>query len=232
MPSRSPMRTAITWEACPRYSRIFVPGCLGGQQSGHSRLRGAPGRGSPAQHPGRIHGRRRPLRLWRSAGRSACPAAGYVPGPGASNDDSLVLHVSYGQTSVLLEGDAQAASEQHMLGEALHSDLLKVGHHGSKTSTTPRFLAAVAPSYAIVSVAHHNPYGHPKWKSSIGCRTAMSAPFAPTPWAPRLLSGWKHGDGAAPRRTVTLEDTPPCSRHLFVFPCHGFRYTIRNKASL
>ena len=90
------------------------------------------------------------------------PPAGYVPGPAASNDDSLVLHVAYGQTSVLLEGDAQAASEQHMLAEALHSDLLKVGHHGSKTSTTPRFLAAVAPRYAVVSVAHHNPYGHPK----------------------------------------------------------------------
>jgi competence protein ComEC len=90
------------------------------------------------------------------------PPADYVPGPGASNDDSLVLHVAYGQTSVLLEGDAQAASEQHMLGEALQSDLLKVGHHGSKTSTTPRFLAAVAPKYAVVSVAHHNPFGHPK----------------------------------------------------------------------
>ena len=90
------------------------------------------------------------------------PPAGYVPGLAASNDDSLVLHVAYGQTSVLLEGDAQAASEQHMLAEALHSDLLKVGHHGSKTSTTPRFLAAVAPTYAVVSVAHHNPYGHPK----------------------------------------------------------------------
>jgi competence protein ComEC len=63
---------------------------------------------------------------------------------------------------VLLEGDAQAASEQHMLAEALHSDLLKVGHHGSKTSTIPRFLAAVAPRYAVISVAHHNPYGHPK----------------------------------------------------------------------
>jgi competence protein ComEC len=90
------------------------------------------------------------------------PPAGYIPGPAASNDDSLVLHVAYGQTSVLLEGDAQAASEQHMLSAGLHSDLLKVGHHGSKTSTTPRFLAAVAPSYAIISVAHHNPYGHPK----------------------------------------------------------------------
>ena len=90
------------------------------------------------------------------------PAVGYVPGPAASNDDSLVLRVSLGRTSVLLEGDAQAASEQQMLGEELHSDLLKVGHHGSRTSTTPRFLAAVAPTYAIISVAHHNPYGHPK----------------------------------------------------------------------
>ena len=90
------------------------------------------------------------------------PPAGYVPGPAASNDDSLVLHVAVGETSVLLEGDAQAASEQQMLGEGLHSDLLKVGHHGSKTSTTPRFLAAVAPTYAVISVASRNPYGHPK----------------------------------------------------------------------
>jgi competence protein ComEC len=90
------------------------------------------------------------------------PAADYNPGPTASNDDSLVLHVAYGQTSVLLEGDAQVASERRMLGEDLHADLLKVGHHGSKTSTTPQFLAAVAPSYAVISVAHRNPFGHPK----------------------------------------------------------------------
>jgi competence protein ComEC len=90
------------------------------------------------------------------------PPAGYLPGAAASNDDSLVMHVSLGKTSVLLEGDAQAASEQRMLPEELHSDLLKVGHHGSRTSTTPRFFAAVSPRYAIISVAHHNPYGHPK----------------------------------------------------------------------
>jgi competence protein ComEC len=90
------------------------------------------------------------------------PSAEYTPGAAASNDDSLVLHVVYGKTSVLLEGDAQAATERQMLSEELRSDLLKVGHHGSKTSTTPRFLAAVAPTYAIISVAHHNPYGHPK----------------------------------------------------------------------
>ncbi|HET6220329.1 MAG TPA: ComEC/Rec2 family competence protein, partial [Acidobacteriaceae bacterium] len=90
------------------------------------------------------------------------PSTDYTPGAAASNDDSLVLHVAYGKTSVLLEGDAQAATERQMLSEELHSDLLKVGHHGSNTSTTPRFLAAVAPTYAVISVAHHNPYGHPK----------------------------------------------------------------------
>jgi len=92
------------------------------------------------------------------------PSADYTPGAGANNDDSLVLHVAYGKTSVLLEGDAQAASERQMLSEQLHSDLLKVGHHGSRTSTIPPFLAKVAPAYAVISVAHRNPYGHPKWE--------------------------------------------------------------------
>jgi competence protein ComEC len=90
------------------------------------------------------------------------PADDYNPGPAASNDDSLVLRVGYGRTSVLLEGDAQVASERRMLAQDLHADLLKVGHHGSKTSTTPQFLAAVAPSYAVISAAHRNPFGHPK----------------------------------------------------------------------
>jgi competence protein ComEC len=70
--------------------------------------------------------------------------------------------VAFGHTSVLLEGDAQAVTERQMLSEELHADLLKVGHHGSKTSTIPPFLAAVAPTFAVISVAHHNPYGHPK----------------------------------------------------------------------
>jgi competence protein ComEC len=90
------------------------------------------------------------------------PGVDYTPGAAANNDDSLVLHVAYGHTSALLEGDAQAATERQMLSEELHADLLKVGHHGSKTSTIPPFLAAVAPTYAVISVAHHNPYGHPK----------------------------------------------------------------------
>ena len=55
-----------------------------------------------------------------------------------------------------------SAQRRHMLGEDLHADLLKVGHHGSKTSTIPPFLAAVHPKYAIISVGHRNPYGHPR----------------------------------------------------------------------
>jgi competence protein ComEC len=92
------------------------------------------------------------------------PSPDYTPGTGAGNDDSLVLHVAYGKTSVLLEGDAEAPSERQMLSEALHSDLLKVGHHGSRTSTIAPFLAKVAPTFAVISVAHRNPYGHPKWE--------------------------------------------------------------------
>lgn len=90
------------------------------------------------------------------------PTGSYVPGPSPKNDDSLVIRVAYRHTSVLLEGDAEAASEAHMLIEPLSSDLLKVGHHGSKTSTTPPFLEAVHPGYAIISVGHRNPFGHPR----------------------------------------------------------------------
>ena len=90
------------------------------------------------------------------------PARDYIPGRAPSNDDSLVIRIAYGNTSALLEGDAQAKSEARMLGEDLHSGLLKIGHHGSKTSTIPPFLAAVDPNYAIISVGHRNPYGHPR----------------------------------------------------------------------
>jgi competence protein ComEC len=74
-----------------------------------------------------------------------------------------VLHVGYGQTSVLLEGDAEAPIEQAMLGElGLESTLLKVGHHGSNSSTTPNFLARVAPRWAVFSCGLRNRYGHPR----------------------------------------------------------------------
>jgi competence protein ComEC len=91
------------------------------------------------------------------------PDASYRPGPNPTNNDSLVLRIQYGQTSALLEGDAEAPSEGRMIAQGLgHSDLLKIGHHGSRSSTTPRFLAAVAPSYAVISVGSRNLYGHPR----------------------------------------------------------------------
>ena len=91
------------------------------------------------------------------------PAPGYLPGESPSNDDSLVLKISYRSTSALLEGDAEAPSEARMIAAGqLHSDLLKVGHHGSRTSTTPAFLASVAPSFAAISAGRRNLYGHPR----------------------------------------------------------------------
>jgi len=79
------------------------------------------------------------------------------------NNDSMVLHVSYGETSVLLEGDAEKAVERRIA--TLHhprADLLKVGHHGSATSTTPEILDAVKPSFAVISVGFRNSFGIPK----------------------------------------------------------------------
>jgi competence protein ComEC len=91
------------------------------------------------------------------------PFPNYQPGPEPTNNDSLVLHVTYGATSVMLEGDAEAPIEQAMLAEpGLNSTLLKVGHHGSITSTRPEFLARVAPQWAVISCGLHNRYGHPR----------------------------------------------------------------------
>ncbi len=91
------------------------------------------------------------------------PFRDYVPGAEPSNNDSLVLHMAYGETSVMLEGDAEAPIEQAMLAEqGLASTLLKVGHHGSITSTRPEFLARVAPQWAVISSGLRNRYGHPR----------------------------------------------------------------------
>ena len=91
------------------------------------------------------------------------PFSNYQPGLEASNNDSMVLRVAYGATSVMLEGDAEAPIEQAMLAEPdLRSTLLKVGHHGSVTSTTPAFLARVAPQWAVISCGLRNRYGHPR----------------------------------------------------------------------
>ena len=80
-----------------------------------------------------------------------------------SNDNSIVLKLSFGATSFLFTGDAERAEEQDLLnaGVNLQSTVLKVGHHGSDTSTSYPFLRAVAPQYAVISVGAGNSYGHP-----------------------------------------------------------------------
>ncbi|MEP7353448.1 MAG: ComEC/Rec2 family competence protein [Acidobacteriota bacterium] len=85
------------------------------------------------------------------------------PGQAANNNDSLVMRIAYGSRSFLLTGDMEGPIEYQLLalGPALHSDVLKVGHHGSKTSTSQEFLDAVAPSVAMISAGYDNSFGHP-----------------------------------------------------------------------
>jgi competence protein ComEC len=90
-----------------------------------------------------------------------CPGFSSERGP---NDNSFVLRVAFGARAFLLVGDAEREEEGMLLasaGDRLHADVLKVGHHGSRTSTTPAFVSAVSPREAIVSVGCRNRFGHP-----------------------------------------------------------------------
>ena len=92
---------------------------------------------------------------------SPCPEALPERPP---NDNSFVLRVAYGKRAFLFVGDAEREEEAELVrryGAALQADVLKVGHHGSKTSSTPAFVAAVAPKIAVVSCGIRNRYGHP-----------------------------------------------------------------------
>jgi competence protein ComEC len=82
--------------------------------------------------------------------------------PSRPNDESLVIKISYGAMSALLEGDAEKKTEQQVARESPQADLLKVAHHGSATSTIPELLAAVHPRFAVISVGVRNVYGHPR----------------------------------------------------------------------
>ncbi|MGH2348292.1 MAG: DNA internalization-related competence protein ComEC/Rec2, partial [bacterium] len=80
-----------------------------------------------------------------------------------ANLNSVVLRVTYGDVDALFLGDLEAPIEWKLLadGDDLRSAVLKVGHHGSATSTTPEFLEAVRPAVAVISVGAWNPFGHP-----------------------------------------------------------------------
>jgi len=83
---------------------------------------------------------------------------------GEANDGSIITQLIYGETEVLLTGDASKRIEEYLVvldkGE-LASEVLKAGHHGSKTSSAAAFLAAVRPQYAVISAGADNQYGHP-----------------------------------------------------------------------
>jgi competence protein ComEC len=91
------------------------------------------------------------------------PPQDWPTGLEPKNNDSMVLQVTYGGTSVLLEGDAEKAVERRIASlHHPHADLLKVGHHGSATSTTPEILQSVNPTFAVISVGFRNSFGLPK----------------------------------------------------------------------
>lgn len=82
-----------------------------------------------------------------------------------ANEMSIVIKSVYGETSVMLTGDAEHKSEEDVVDywdeDILDCDILKVGHHGSRTSSTDEFLEAVTPEIAIISCGIDNVYGHP-----------------------------------------------------------------------
>ena len=84
------------------------------------------------------------------------------------NDYSIVNRLDFGNTSFIFTGDAERASEYEILEvfpeESLRADVLKLGHHGSSSSTTDEFLAVVDPQYAVISCVLDNSYGHPHWE--------------------------------------------------------------------
>lgn len=87
-----------------------------------------------------------------------CPEAELATPP---NDASFVLRVDYGRSSVLLPGDLEAHGERSLLSRMRPVTVLKIGHHGSRTSTTTPWLDALRPSVAMVSAGHPSPFGHP-----------------------------------------------------------------------
>ena len=122
----------------------------------------------------------------------------------ATNDMSICLRIDYGETSFLFTGDAEWTSEYMMLdsGMQLGATVLKVGHHGSLTSSTLEFLEAVHPDWAIISCGEDNEYGHPAQEtldalSAVGAsvlRTDLSGTISVTSDGERLSWATFHVD--------------------------------------
>ena len=116
-----------------------------------------------------------------------------------SNTASIVVQVQYGDIEFLLTGDAPTGIEEYIAsyyGEQLESEVLKLGHHGSNTSTSKTFLAIVQPQYAIVSAGVDNRYGHPHSKvvertAQQGARLLNTAQYGTITFATDGQSVWQ-----------------------------------------
>jgi competence protein ComEC len=91
------------------------------------------------------------------------PSLPFIESNNTINDNSIAFVLQYKHFRMLFTGDAGVAAEQRFLSEGidLHADVLKVAHHGSGYSSSPEFISAVHPRYAIISVGRHNMFGHP-----------------------------------------------------------------------
>lgn len=129
------------------------PGGLGDRLRARAREAGVPARVPPAG-----------LRLRRGGAEVEVLAPDPAWAPDRStNDNSLVLRVSFGEVALLFAGDAEALEEAQLAHGArpVRAQLLKAGHHGSRTSTSAPFLRAVAPAHAVLSLGPSNPFGFP-----------------------------------------------------------------------
>lgn len=116
------------------------------------------------------------------------------------NNTSIVIRMVHGENSFLFTGDAEREVEQFLLdnGDVLKSDVLKVGHHGSNSSTTYPFLREVMPQYAVICVGSDNTYGHPTSNTLSRLRDADVTTFRTD----------KHGDVICVSDGKTLTFTP------------------------
>ncbi|HEX7670409.1 MAG TPA: ComEC/Rec2 family competence protein, partial [Polyangiaceae bacterium] len=127
----------------------------------HAMLADLEKRGVPVRGPGALCGPARTVGGAKLSVFEPCPS--FEPTLGA-NDNSFIIKIEHGSRAALFMGDAEHAAEQKLLEEhvgSLHADLLKAGHHGSRTSTSPALLSAVRPGLATVSCGVRNRFGHP-----------------------------------------------------------------------
>lgn len=99
-----------------------------------------------------------------------------------TNSASIVMRLRYGSTSFLFSGDLPQREEEQVVslyGSSLHAEVLKLGHHGSRTSSSASWLSAVAPSWAVASAGKDNRYGHPH-QEVIAVLASMGIPLLVT----------------------------------------------------